>query len=88
MGHTLRGAVTAWLSLIALQAIVTNGSGKVAAALTDVDRLISRALDPTVPAIPDRRTGGAAAPVVNLTPTGPGQQAFATAGGAGRVGMN
>jgi hypothetical protein len=55
-GHALRGAVTAWLSLIALQAIGTQGgSGRIASFFGDVDNLVKRALDPTVPAIRDRR---------------------------------
>lgn len=57
MKHGLRGAVTAWLALIALQTISTRGSGKVAGAFTAIDGLVKRALDPSVPAIPDRRTG-------------------------------
>jgi hypothetical protein len=59
MGHTLRGAVTAWLSLIALQTVVAHGSGRVASAFADLDGLLQRAFDPGVPAIPDRRTGAA-----------------------------
>jgi hypothetical protein len=60
-GHAVRGAVTAWLSLIALQAIVANGSGKVADAFAGVAGLVDRALDPKVPAIPDRRDGAPSA---------------------------
>jgi hypothetical protein len=58
--HGLRGAVTAWLSLIALQAVVANGSGQVAGALSAVAGLVNRALSPNVAAIPDRRTGALA----------------------------
>jgi hypothetical protein len=61
MGHTLRGAITAWLALIALQTIVTSGSGRVSSALTGLNTLVQRALSPDVPAIPDRRSGAAAA---------------------------
>lgn len=58
MGHALRGAVTAWLALIALQAVVSQGgSGKIAGLFTDLDALLQRAFDPSVPAIPDRRNG-------------------------------
>jgi hypothetical protein len=60
MRGTLRGAATAWLGLIALHAVATGGSGKVAGAFADVNRLLSRVLDPNVPAIPDRRAGGSA----------------------------
>lgn len=58
MNHAFRGAVTAWLALIALQAVSTKGgSGRVASLFQDINRLVGRALDPTVPAIPDLRTG-------------------------------
>jgi hypothetical protein len=60
-GHALRGAVSAWLALIALQAIATNGSGRVASFFTDLDGLVQRAFDPGVPAIPDRRAGAPSA---------------------------
>lgn len=58
-GHALRGMVTAWLGLIVLQTVGSAGSGRVAGAFADVNRLLKRALDPSVPAIPDRRAGGA-----------------------------
>ena len=46
-----------WLGLIALQALSgTGASGRVAEAFRDVSSIIDRALDPSVPAIPDRRT--------------------------------
>jgi hypothetical protein len=60
MGHTLRGAVTAWLALIALQTVVTNTT-QATGALGAINNLIQRALSPDVPAIPDRRSGAAAA---------------------------
>jgi hypothetical protein len=54
--HALRGAVTAWLGLLALQAVVTRGgSGRVASAMSTVDALVQRALSSDVAAIPDRR---------------------------------
>lgn len=54
----LRGVMTAWLGLIALQAVVSKGgSGRISELMGDVDRLLQRALDPTVPAIPDLRNG-------------------------------
>ena len=57
-GHALRGAVTAWMALIVLGAVGTaGGSGRLAGLFGDVDRLVKRALDPNVPAIPDRRAG-------------------------------
>jgi hypothetical protein len=60
-GHALRGMVSAWLALIALQTITTSGSGRVADALSGIDGLVKRALDPGVPAIPDRRDGAPSA---------------------------
>lgn len=56
-GHGIRGAVTAWLGLIALQTIATSGSGRVAGAFSALDDLVQRALSPNVAAIRDRRTG-------------------------------
>jgi hypothetical protein len=60
-GHALRGAVTAWLGLIALETVVTSGSGRVSSALSGVATLVNRALSSQVPAIPDRRGGSAGA---------------------------
>lgn len=69
MKHTFRGVVTAWLSLIALQAVAKAGSGRVASFFGDVDHLVQRALSPSVPAIPDRRAGAAtAATYFGVTP--------------------
>jgi hypothetical protein len=69
MGHTLRGAVVAWLGLIALQTVVSN-SGQASGALATINNLIQRALSPNVPAIPDRRSGSAAGSggYFNMTP--------------------
>lgn len=67
-GHALRGAVTAWLTLIALQTIGTaGGSGRVASFFADADSLVKRALDPNVPAIPDRRAPSVGTPTADLT---------------------
>lgn len=60
-GHALRGVASAWLGLIVLQTVTTSGSGRVAALFTDLSGLISRAMDPAVPAIPDRRSGAPSA---------------------------
>jgi hypothetical protein len=55
MGHGLRGAVTAWLALIVLQTVGTQGgSGRLVSLFGDLDTLVKRALDPGTPAIPDR----------------------------------
>jgi hypothetical protein len=71
MGHTLRGAVTAWLGLIALSAVVRN-SGQATGALATINNVLQRALSPDVPAIPDRRTGAGssskAGGYFNMTP--------------------
>lgn len=57
-GHALRGAVTAWLALIALEAVSSSpkNAGKVASLFADVNNLVARALSPNVAAIPDRRS--------------------------------
>jgi hypothetical protein len=71
--HAFRGALTAWMTLIVLQTVSTaGGSGKVAGLFDDVNNLVKRALDPAVPAIPDRRTGSQGTAVVTPggTPTG------------------
>ena len=61
MKGTLGWMFTTWLTLIALQTLSTPGaSGRVASLLNDVNGLVQRALDPTIPAIPDRRTGASA----------------------------
>lgn len=61
MSGTLGWAFSTWLSLIALQAVGSRGgAGRISQAFADVDRLLERALDPTVPAIPDLRAGAAA----------------------------
>lgn len=55
----LRGAAAAWIGLVALQAFTTDrGAGAVGGLLGAVDGLVKRALDPSVPAIPDRSHGG------------------------------
>jgi len=60
-------AFTTWLTLIAVQALAQRESaGRVSQLFADVDRLLERALDPTVPAIPDRRAANGAS-----TPTAP-----------------
>lgn len=59
-GGAIRGAFSAWLGLIALQAVSTKGgSGRISEAFGDVASIVERVLDPDVPAIPDRRDGGA-----------------------------
>lgn len=70
MGHVLRGAVTAWLALIALQTVVTN-SGQASGALGTLNNLVQRALSPDVPAIPDRRkpkAGASSGGYFNMSP--------------------
>lgn len=54
--HAFRGAVTAWMALIVLNAVGSaGGSGRLASLFGDVDQLVKRALSSDVPAIPDRR---------------------------------
>lgn len=73
MGHGLRGAMTAALTLIALQVAVTkSGSGRIGAFLTDTATFVNRAFNPNVAAIPDHRTAGGASPYgAAVTPTTP-----------------
>lgn len=81
--HALRGAVTAWMALIVLNAVGSaGGSGRLSSLLGDVDRMVKRALSPDVPAIPDRRGGGAAGTSSYITPA----QAAAAAKAAGGAG--
>lgn len=57
MKSALTSAFTTWLALTALAALGTSGaSGRVASALSEINDVIERVLDPTVAAIPDRRT--------------------------------
>lgn len=54
--HALRGAVTAWMALIVLNAVGSaGGSGRLVSLAGDVNGLVKRALSPDVPAVPDRR---------------------------------
>jgi hypothetical protein len=60
----LRGAAGAWLGLVVLQTFTTNnGAGAVSGLLGAVDGLVKRALDPSVPAIPDHSRSGNTATV-------------------------
>jgi hypothetical protein len=62
MGHALRGAVTAWLSLIVLQTVSTEaGSGRVAGLFATSTAWCCARCPPTSPAIPDRSAAGGAA---------------------------
>ena len=57
MRSTLTWMFTTWLALIALQAMTSKSAPKrVSSAFSDVNQLVERLLDPTVPAIPDLRT--------------------------------
>lgn len=70
--RAFRGALTAWGALIVLHTVGTaGGSGLLASLFADLDSLVKRALDPTVPAIRDRRNlRGTAVVTENGTPTG------------------
>jgi hypothetical protein len=62
---TLGSAFTAWLALVALQAISTSGgSGRVASLFTDVNNVVTRVLSANIPGVPDLRDG-ATKPNVN-----------------------
>lgn len=59
MRGALKGAGAAWLGLIALQAVSTDGAtGRIRGAFAVLQGIVARALDPTLPAIPDLRAGG------------------------------
>lgn len=52
-----RGAASAWLGLIALQAVTSKGgSSATSGVLGWAESVVKRALSPDVAAIPDRRT--------------------------------
>lgn len=58
MKSTASWLFTTWLALIALQALTTpSAPARVRSALSGADQFLKRALDPTVPAIPDLRKG-------------------------------
>lgn len=61
--HAVRGALSAWLGLIVLQAVVRPGgavdTGRFGGLISDASGLLTRALSANVAAIPDRRTGAA-----------------------------
>ena len=85
MKGTLGWMFTTWLALIALQTLSTQGaSGRVSSLFADVNSLVQRALDPNVPAIPDRTNPTASAPAV-ATPTPPATQAPYAPGMAPRL---
>ena len=66
--RALWSAVSAALGLIALQAVVSRGgSGRIAEAFALLQGGIDRALDPSVPAITDRRTATATTAVATTT---------------------
>ena len=81
---TLRGVFVSWLGLIALQALSTaGGSGRLTELVRDVDAVLQRALDPSIPAIGDRRNG----PVTydsSTSATPPGKTASQYLDAAGR----
>lgn len=76
-GGALRGVMTAWLGLIALQSLSkAEASNRVTELAGNVATFIDRALDPTIPAIPDLRAGetwGTGAPAQIVSPSGPSQ---------------
>lgn len=59
MRRGLTAAFTTWLALIALQTFASSSSTpkRVRELFQDIDSILERALDPTVPAIPDRSRG-------------------------------
>lgn len=57
----IRGAMSGALTLIVLQGLTGKASGRVGDLVDAITGLVSRAIDPTVPAIPDHSTPAAAA---------------------------
>ena len=58
MRSTLTWVLSTWLTLIALEVFATSPSapGRIKSLFSDLDTFLEAALDPTVPAIRDRRT--------------------------------
>ena len=57
MKRALASAFSTWLGLTLLQALSTKGgAGRVGELFADANSILTRVLDPNVPAIPDRRT--------------------------------
>lgn len=55
--RTLGWMFGAWLGLVALQALTSpSAPARVQAAFSDVEGLVTKLVDPNVPAIPDLRT--------------------------------
>ena len=71
-GHAVRGALSAALALIALEAIATEGNGRVGSFFADVSKLLAKAIDPNTPLIRDRRSAGTYDADGNYHPTIPG----------------
>jgi hypothetical protein len=83
IGHAVRGAASAALALIALEAVTTSGSGRVASFFADVSNLLARAISPDVPLIKDRRSGGTYDADGNFHPTIPDYLGGGTTTGPG-----
>lgn len=71
MKRGLTAAFTTWLALVALQTLASSSfaPARVKSLFQDVDSIVERALDPSVPAIPDLRAGGN----TGTTPAPPGK---------------
>lgn len=89
LGHAVRGAASAALALIALEAVTTTGSGRVASFFADVSTLLAKAVSPEYPLIKDRRSGGTYDADGNFHPTIPDYLGggTTTAPGAGTSGQ-
>jgi hypothetical protein len=70
-GHAVRGAASAALALIALEALSSAKSTQVGGFFGDVSRLLARAIAPDVPLIRDRRSSGTYDADGNFHPTIP-----------------
>lgn len=78
----LRGVAAGVLGLIALQAVgQAGGTGRIGSLFGLLDQVVTRALDPKVPLIPDRRDPGSSTPLTD--PSTAVENAAAKAAGMG-----
>jgi hypothetical protein len=57
IGHAVRGAASAALALIVLEAVGSDRGGRVGSFFADVSGLLAKAISPDVPLIPNRAAG-------------------------------
>ena len=82
IGHAVRGAATAALTLIVIEAVGSDRTGAVGTFFADVSKLLAKAISPDVPLIPNRAAGTYDADG-NYHPTIPGYLGGGTTSGPG-----